>query len=88
MGHKSRSYKKPSSNANQCYPGISIPFLAIDFAGAIFCMLSLAFKPNFDAIAAATYLAVMVRYYHTLARRDGRIDQGRGSFFSFRSKIA
>lgn len=35
--------------------------MVIDFAGAVFCMLSLLFKPKFDFIAAATYGAVMVR---------------------------
>lgn len=40
--------------------GLSVPFMIIDFCGAVFCMLSLAFKPRFDAVAAVTYIAVMV----------------------------
>lgn len=35
--------------------------MVIDLSGAVFCMLSLVFKAKFDAVAAVTYIAVMVR---------------------------
>ena len=43
--------------------GISLTFMAVDMLGGIFSCLSLAFRPEFDGVAAATYVAVVVRMY-------------------------
>ncbi|KAJ6501898.1 hypothetical protein C8R45DRAFT_1051166 [Mycena sanguinolenta] len=40
--------------------GVSILFMTVDCAGGVFSDLSLAFKPNFDSIAAVTYTLVVV----------------------------
>ncbi|OBZ74152.1 Uncharacterized protein C2E12.03c [Grifola frondosa] len=40
--------------------GISILFMAVDLLGGVFSDLSLAFKANFDVIAAVTYSLVVV----------------------------
>jgi hypothetical protein len=40
--------------------GISLLFLTIDISGGAFSMLSLAFKPKMDWIAAVTFLGVIV----------------------------
>ncbi|KAG8972624.1 hypothetical protein FRC05_009734 [Tulasnella sp. 425] len=40
--------------------GLSKLFMVIDFAGAVFCLLSLAFKPRFDFVAAITYIMVLI----------------------------
>ncbi|KAG8917487.1 hypothetical protein FRC01_002425 [Tulasnella sp. 417] len=40
--------------------GLSTLFMTIDFAGAVFCLLSLAFKPRFDFVAAITYVMVLI----------------------------
>ncbi|KAG8972625.1 hypothetical protein FRC05_009735 [Tulasnella sp. 425] len=39
--------------------GISMLFMAVDMGGGLFSVLSLVFKPKFDGVAAATYLAVI-----------------------------
>ena len=41
--------------------GISLTFMAVDLLGAVFSILSLAFKSRFDATAAVTYSLVAVR---------------------------
>ncbi|KAG8899048.1 hypothetical protein FRC00_001987 [Tulasnella sp. 408] len=40
--------------------GISMLFMAVDMGGGLFSVLSLVFKPKFDGVAAATYLAVII----------------------------
>lgn len=35
-------------------------FMAVDMGGGLFSVLSLVFKPKFDGVAAATYLAVII----------------------------
>ncbi|KAJ7911124.1 hypothetical protein B0H13DRAFT_2251184 [Mycena leptocephala] len=40
--------------------GLSIAFMTVDFFGGVFSDLSLAFKPEFDTIAAITYSLVIV----------------------------
>ncbi|KAF7319386.1 hypothetical protein HMN09_00276500 [Mycena chlorophos] len=40
--------------------GVSIAFMAVDLLGGVFSDLSLAFKPKFDSVAAATYTVVVV----------------------------
>ncbi|GAC77265.1 predicted membrane protein [Moesziomyces antarcticus T-34] len=40
--------------------GISLWFLAIDCAGGVFSLLSLVFKAEFDGIAAANYIGIVV----------------------------
>ncbi|KAG9018699.1 hypothetical protein FRB90_010467 [Tulasnella sp. 427] len=40
--------------------GISMLFMAVDMGGGLFSCLSLVFKPKFDGVAAATYLAVVI----------------------------
>lgn len=40
--------------------GISLIFLGVDSAGAVFSLLSLAFKTSFDGIAAANYLGILL----------------------------
>lgn len=40
--------------------GISITFLQVDIWGGIFSIISLCFRPQFDYLAMATYLAVII----------------------------
>jgi hypothetical protein len=40
--------------------GISLLFLTIDISGGVFSMLSLAFKPKMDWVAAVTFLGVII----------------------------
>jgi uncharacterized protein with PQ loop repeat len=40
--------------------GISLLFMAVDIAGGVFSLLSLAFKEHMDYIAAISYLGVIV----------------------------
>jgi hypothetical protein len=51
--------------------GISVLFMFIDMMGGVFNDLSLAFKEEFDVIAAVTYTIVIVRSFnHSSADRD------------------
>jgi len=40
--------------------GISLLFMACDIGGGVFSLLSLAFKTQFDGLAAGSYIAVIV----------------------------
>jgi len=40
--------------------GISMVFMGVDMAGAVFSLLSLAFRDHFDVTASITYLCVVV----------------------------
>ncbi|KAF9508166.1 hypothetical protein BS47DRAFT_1417660 [Hydnum rufescens UP504] len=40
--------------------GISMVFMALDIAGGVFSLLSLVFRRQFDAVASATYICVIV----------------------------
>jgi hypothetical protein len=42
--------------------GISYFFMVVDISGAVFSLLSLAFKAQFDTVAAITYAVVVVRF--------------------------
>lgn len=44
--------------------GISLLFMAVDIGGGIFSVLSLLFKTEFDGLAAASYIAVIVSHSH------------------------
>jgi hypothetical protein len=38
-------------------------FMAIDISGAVFSLLSLVFRRQFDAVASATYISVIVSLF-------------------------
>ncbi|KAJ9105421.1 hypothetical protein QFC21_001792 [Naganishia friedmannii] len=40
--------------------GISMTFMAVDMAGGVFCIMSLAFKENLDILATINYAAVVL----------------------------
>ncbi|KAF8075044.1 PQ loop repeat-domain-containing protein [Lyophyllum atratum] len=71
--------------------GISIPFITIDLLGGVFSVLSLVFRPKFDAIAAVAYTLVVVMdaliiiaalILNPLARRRRRSEAERESISS------
>jgi len=51
--------------------GLSMTFMAVDIGGAVFSILSLAFKEEFDVFASITY-AVVIASYPFISRGDLR----------------
>ena len=50
--------------------GISLLFMALDIGGGFFSLLSLVFKPQFDGVAALSYISVIVGHTHQTCRCD------------------
>ena len=51
--------------------GISLTFMAVDIAGGVFSILSLAFKEKFDVFASVSYAVIVASYASSFVRTPG-----------------